>query len=172
MAGDLQYILESLPILNGVVNETLRLYPSAPVAVRVSIRDTCVLGHYVPKGTRLLIAPWAVNRATGLWGPRAEEFLPERWINSATNTPDLTGGTETKSPLLTFLHGPRNCIGQGFAKSELLTLVTAFVRSFEISMVNPGDVKVPGGSLSAKPAGGMKLKLKVIDKALLSAAKV
>lgn len=163
---DLPSILESLPILNGVVNETLRLYPSAPVAVRISIRDTYILGNHVPKGTRLFIAPWAVNRSTDLWGPQAETFLPERWIDP-TGKPNLTGGTATKSPLLTFLHGPRNCIGQGFAKAELLALVALFARSFQISMVSPGDVMVPGGSLSAKPAGGMRLRLKVVDETIL-----
>ncbi|CAG7976212.1 unnamed protein product [Penicillium olsonii] len=164
--GDLSSILESLPILNGVINETLRLYPSAPVAVRVSSRETSILGNYIPKGTRLFIAPWSINRSTDLWGPQAEMFLPERWIDPP-GTPNVTGGTETKSPLLTFLHGPRNCIGQGFAKAELLTLVAVFVRSFQTSLVNPSDVKSPGGALSAKPAGGMKLRLEVLDEAIL-----
>ncbi|KAJ5429860.1 hypothetical protein N7491_006876, partial [Penicillium cf. griseofulvum] len=163
---DLPSILESLPILNGVINETLRLYPSAPVAVRVSTRDTYILGNVVPKGTRIFIAPWSVNRSTDLWGPQAETFLPERWIDPA-GTPNITGGTETKSPLLTFLHGPRNCIGQGFAKAELLTLVAVFVQNFQISMINSNDVKAPGGALSAKPAGGMRLRLEVLDKTIL-----
>ncbi|KAK6813929.1 hypothetical protein RU639_010447 [Aspergillus parasiticus] len=167
--GELPSILESLPILNGVVNETLRLYPSAPVAVRVSIRDTYLLGNHVPKGTRIFIAPWPVNRSPDIWGPQAEEFLPERWIDPS-GKPNITGGTASKSPLLTFLHGPRNCIGQGFAKAELLALVAVFVRSFHISMVNPGENIVPGGSLSAKPAGGMRLRLKVVDDTILQQA--
>lgn len=93
--------------------------------------------------------------------------MPERWIDPTTRKPNITGGTAAKSPLLTFLHGPRNCIGQGFAKAELLTLVAVLMRSFEISMVNPGDVRVPGGSLSAKPAGGMRLRFKVADETTL-----
>lgn len=73
---NLPYILENSPILNGVCNKTLRLYPSAPVAVRVSVRDTSIMGHYVPEGTRLIIAPWAVNRSPELWGPQAGAFMP------------------------------------------------------------------------------------------------
>ncbi|KAI2791656.1 hypothetical protein POX_c04522 [Penicillium oxalicum] len=163
---DISSILESLPILNGVVNETLRLYPSAPVAVRVSIRDTYILNNFVPKGTRLIISPWAFNRSKAVWGPDAETFLPDRWIDPDGN-PNMTGGTGIKSPLLTFLHGPRNCIGQGFAKAELLALIGVFSRTFEMRMIDPGEIKVPGGSLSAKPAGGMRLKLKIVDKTFL-----
>ncbi|KAJ0424719.1 cytochrome P450 monooxygenase [Aspergillus carlsbadensis] len=191
--GTLPSALESLPLLNGVINETFRLYPSAPVAVRVSVRDTSILGTRVPKGTRVIIAPWSVNRSVDIWGPGAESFVPERWIEGhshshsgsaagtgtgtgpGTGEVDVTGGTTgttttgpaTKSPLLTFLHGPRNCIGQGFARAELLALVAVFVRAFEVSLVSPDDVKVPGGSLSAKPAGGMRVRVTVVDGAVL-----
>ncbi|KAL4877350.1 cytochrome P450 monooxygenase [Aspergillus karnatakaensis] len=181
--NNLPSILESLPLLNGVVNETLRLYPSAPVAVRVSIRDTSILGTPVPKGTRLIIAPWSVNRSRDLWGPSAESFVPERWID--VHTPNITAGAGSttintaattaataaaaanKPPLLTFLQGPRNCIGQGFARAELLTLVAVFVRAFEVALVDFADIKLPGGSLSAKPAGGMRLRIRVVDEAFV-----
>ncbi|RAL17308.1 cytochrome P450 [Aspergillus homomorphus CBS 101889] len=159
--------LESLPILNGVVNETLRLYPSAPVAVRVSVRDTCILRNYVPEGTRIIVSPWAVNRSVDLWGPQAEMFMPTRWIDPPESR-NVAEGVEAKArpPLLTFLHGPRNCLGQGFAKAELLSLLAVFTRSFEVSMIDPGDAKVPGGALSAKPAGGMRLRLKVVEETI------
>lgn len=54
---DLAAILESLPLLNGVCNETLRLYPTVPVTIRDTIRDTTILDQYVPKGTQILLVP-------------------------------------------------------------------------------------------------------------------
>ncbi|KAL4901764.1 cytochrome P450 [Aspergillus multicolor] len=158
--------LESLPILNGVIIETLRLYPSAPVAVRVAIRNTSIMGQHIPQGTRLIIAPWSVNRSRDLWGPDAEEFQPSRWIDPDTGRASATsiGG---KVPILTFLHGPRNCIGQGFAKAELLALVAVFIRAFEVDLPSDGYERVPGGSLSAKPKGGMRLRVKVLNAGLV-----
>ena len=53
--------MDSLPYLNAVCNEVLRLYSPVPVTVRVAADDTTLLGHYIPKGTTIFIAPWATN---------------------------------------------------------------------------------------------------------------
>ena len=48
---DLASLLESMPYLNAVCNETLRLFPTIPMTSRVANRDTSICGHFVPKGT-------------------------------------------------------------------------------------------------------------------------
>jgi cytochrome P450 len=78
---DLATILESLPLLNAVCLETLRLYPTVPVTLRVSNRDTSIGPHHVPRGTRAYIVPWAINRAEKYCGSYGAEFVPERWID-------------------------------------------------------------------------------------------
>jgi cytochrome P450 len=158
---DLGTILESLPLLNGVCNETLRLYPTVPVTTRVSVTETTVLGYKVPKGTRVIMPPWAINRSPELWGPDAEEFIPDRWIDQTTGKPNNSGGAANNYAIMTFLHGPRSCIGQGFAKAELRCLVAAFVGVLQLDLVNPDQVARPGGMITLKPVGGLKLKLKV-----------
>jgi cytochrome P450 len=54
---DLATILESLPLLNGVCNETLRLYPTVPITIRDAVVDTSILGQFIPKGTQVLLVP-------------------------------------------------------------------------------------------------------------------
>ncbi|KAF2774449.1 putative P450 monooxygenase [Teratosphaeria nubilosa] len=164
---DLASILESLPLLNGVCNEVLRLYPTVPTTVRWAVRDTSLVGHPIPSGTELILSPWSINRSTELWGPDAEEFVPKRWIDVDENTgeerPNNSGGAPSNYANLTFLHGPRSCIGQGFAKAELRALVATFVGSFDIAMADPNEVVVPHGVVTTKPKNGMHLRLRKLD---------
>lgn len=155
---DLATILESLPLLNAVCNETLRLYPTVPITVRECINPTTILDQYIPKGTQIILSPWAINRSPHLWGPSASDFVPERWIN-LDGKPNKNGGARSNYAQLTFLHGPRSCIGQGFAQAELRCLVAAFVRAFEMEPKVEGMVAVPAGVITTKPRDGMELRL-------------
>lgn len=160
---DIASLLESLPYLNAVCNETLRLYPTIPVSARMAIRDTTIAGQFIPKDTLSFIVPWAINRNPKLWGPDAEQFNPSRWIDAETGRATMNGGAESNYAFLTFLHGPRSCIGEKFARAELRSLVAAFVGSFEMELANPGEKIVVGGTITSKPVQGMKLRLRAVE---------
>lgn len=153
-------LLESLPLLNGICNETLRLYPTVPLSMRTPNKDTTIVGHAVPKGTDLYIIPWATNRCRDLWGPSAHEFMPERWIDAQTGKPNNTGGAGNNYAVMTFLQGVHMCIGQTFAKAELRALVVTLVRAFEIELAYPDKPVNPVGIITTKPEGGLWIKLK------------
>lgn len=157
---DIASLLESMPYLNGVCNEVLRLFPTIPVTSRVSVRDTTVAGQLIPKDTMIFIVPWAINRHPDLWGESAEQFVPERWIDKETGRATMNGGAYSNFAFLTFIHGPRSCIGEKFARAELRALVTAFVGHFEMQMANPNEKVIVGGTLTSKSMYGMNLKLK------------
>lgn len=74
---DLSSILQGLPLLNGVCNETLRLYPAINIIYRNTVRSTILLGNMVPAGTQVILSPWAINRSRDLWGSDATEFVPK-----------------------------------------------------------------------------------------------
>ena len=81
-------------------------------------------------------------------------------------TPKLgnnSGGAESNYSQLTFLHGPRSCIGQNFAKAELRCLIAAFVKAFEWEMVNPNEEVIPAGVITIKPKKGLHLRLKPLE---------
>ncbi|KAF2017471.1 cytochrome P450 [Aaosphaeria arxii CBS 175.79] len=160
---DIANLLESLPFLNAVCNETLRLYPTIPVSARHSTRDTSICGQFVPKNTDILIIPWATNRDPSIWGDDAESFRPDRWLDPTTGKANYVGGVDSNYSFLTFFHGPRSCIGQGFARAELRSLVAAFVGSFEMEMANPNAIVMPGGAVTIKPRDGLRLKLRPLD---------
>jgi cytochrome P450 len=154
-------IMERLPYLNAIINETLRLYPTVPVTIRVARQDTHLVGHYVPKGTEIMISPWLINRSKHVWGEDAEQFRPERWIDQDTGKPNNMGGAASNYDYLTFLHGPRSCIGQGFAKAELRCMVAAMVRKFEWDLDMDQKDVIPGGAITIKPMKGLHVKLRV-----------
>jgi cytochrome P450 len=147
-------------LLNGICQETLRLYPTVPITVRTANKDTHILGDRIPKGTNVLLSPWATNRSPDLWGQDADEFIPERWITDGK--PNNSGGAASNYSILTFLHGPRSCIGQGFAKAELRCLLAATILNFEWSLDMPVADVVPAGVITIKPKKGMYLKMRKI----------
>jgi cytochrome P450 len=115
----------------------------------------------VPKGTRAYIVPWAVNRAQKFWGPDAERFVPARWISAGRA--NNTGGAVSNYNSLTFLHGPRSCIGKDFAKAEMKCLIAVFVGRFALAMADPDEVPIPYGTLTVKPKNGMRLRLEPVE---------
>jgi cytochrome P450 len=154
---DLSEILERLPLLNAVCNETLRLFPTVPITIRVAVRDSYLAGHPIPCGTEVIVCPWAVNRNPEFWGSDAAEFKPDRWIDDGK--PNNSGGAISNYCQMTFLHGPRSCIGQNFAKAELRCLLAAFVTSFAWELDMRLEDVVAAGVVTIKPQDGLKVKL-------------
>ncbi|KAJ8109601.1 hypothetical protein ONZ43_g6090 [Nemania bipapillata] len=138
--------LESLPVLNGIINETLRLYPTVPVTTRIAAQDTYLGGHIIPKGTNLLVSPWQTNQSQEQWGPRAQEFDPMRWVDGRGH-PNNSGGAKSNYDFLTFLHGPRSCIA----------------KAFEWSLDMDEKDVIPAGAITIKPQKGLFLKMKMVE---------
>ncbi|ORY68971.1 cytochrome P450 [Pseudomassariella vexata] len=158
-------ILESMSYLNGVCEETLRLYPTVPATIREAVRTTQVAGYTIPKGTDFILVPYAINRHPRFWGDNADMIVPERWIDTlpdGTTRPNKTGGTTTNFSELTFLHGPRACIGRDFAKAELRCAVAGVIGKFEIELCTLEEPKVTG-VITMKAEGGMYLRLRPIE---------
>lgn len=106
---------------------------------------------------------WGINRSPHLWGSDAASFVPERWIDAHTGKANNTGGQTSNYANLTFLHGPRSCIGERFARSELKALMAIWVGRLAMEMADPNEVPVPAGAITTKPRDGMRLKLRILD---------
>lgn len=159
-------IIEKMPYLNAVCREVLRLFPPVAVTIRVAVRDTAICGQPIPQGTTVILPPWAINGSTALWGSDAAEFRPERRQRSA-NAEDSSAHTmkSTNYNFMTFLHGPRSCIGQSFAMGEFACLVAAWVGAFETELQNRDYVPVIKGGITAKPKDGLHVRIKSVLRA-------
>lgn len=147
---------ETTPYLAAVCNESLRLYPTVPAIARHAVRPTMIGKQHIPKGTSGLVSLWAINRDHSIWGDNAEEYDPERWLKGPNAA---NGGAENPSAFTTFIHGPRSCIGQSFARTEMKCLLAAMIMRFRFEMVNPDENIEAAGFVTIKPKGGLHVKL-------------
>jgi cytochrome P450 len=131
------------------------------MTMRQALCDTRIGDQFIPKGTDIIVSIWYINRSPKIWGPNAAEFLPERWITDGK--PNTNGGAASNYDFLTFLHGPRSCIGQGFAKAEMRCLLAVMVRSFSWTLAMDDALVMPRGVITIKPENGMHLELTPLE---------
>ncbi|KAJ7869957.1 cytochrome P450 [Mycena olivaceomarginata] len=121
--------LNSLPYLDKVVREVMRVHSPVAFTNRMAMRDDVIpLGTpytdtqgkqhdsiVMSKGQMIYVPVAAVNRDPRIWGPDAAEFKPDRWdaVPDAANA--IPG---VWSHLFSFLGGPHNCIGWRFSLAE------------------------------------------------------
>ncbi|CUS11563.1 unnamed protein product [Tuber aestivum] len=149
--------IANLKYLSYITSEVLRLHPPVGVTLRMAGEDTTLNGEFLPKGTSIVISPFAINRSVALWGADAEEFKPERWAGGA----DGAAAVESNYGFLTFLAGPRGCIGHVFARAEFKCLLAAAVGRFEFGQDGKKELVVKAG-VTAKPVGGIPVTVREV----------
>ena len=69
-----------LPYISQILNETLRLWPTAPAFTRGPFEDTVIGGKWhLDKGEAVSILLPSVHRDPSVWGASAEEFDPDHF---------------------------------------------------------------------------------------------
>ncbi|RDB26333.1 hypothetical protein Hypma_006808 [Hypsizygus marmoreus] len=143
--GDLPYDeISSLPFLDAVCRETLRLYPPFSNILRTTRQSvilplsTPVKGidgremHEItlPSNTNIIISVLNSNRDPALWGPDSYEWKPERWLSPLPEALVNAHIPGIYSHLMTFLGGGRACIGFKFSQLEMKVVLSVLVSSF------------------------------------------
>ncbi|KAL2122829.1 hypothetical protein VTJ04DRAFT_3284 [Mycothermus thermophilus] len=118
--------VERLKYLDNVCRESLRFIPPIPMTVRQSVEDDIIDGYAVPKDTVIYLLSNVINRLEWFWGETAEEFDPDRW-----NHLPPTAGTNA---FMTFLQGPRGCLGRKFAEIEMKVLLCAMLSRWRFEL--------------------------------------
>ncbi|KAI5266530.1 cytochrome P450 monooxygenase [Aureobasidium subglaciale] len=115
--------LEHLPILNAVIEETLRLYGAAPATLpRLTPSGGATLGsYYIPSGTIVGTQSYSLHRDPVLF-PNPEVFDHTRWLPPNTLSP------LAKAVFSPFGAGSRVCIGVHLARMELRLAAAKFLR--------------------------------------------
>ena len=114
-----------------VINETLRLWPPAPITGRMTA-DRYQLGDYtLQPGTRIVLLLDVVNRDPDSY-PDPGEFRPERFL----------GTRPPAHSWIPFGGGIKRCIGAAFAMCELTTVLHTMLREGRLEPVS-GDPEGP-----------------------------
>ncbi|WP_405988959.1 cytochrome P450 [Streptomyces sp. NBC_00986] len=109
-----------------VLDESLRLWPTAPAYAREATRDTELTGvHPMRRGAWALILTPMLHRDPEVWGADAEEFDPDRFDAKAVRS----RAPHTFKPFGT---GARACIGRQFALHEATLVLGLLLRRYEL----------------------------------------
>ncbi|TFB06885.1 Cytochrome P450 709B2 [Trichoderma ghanense] len=142
--------IDSLPYLNNVLNESLRVYSPTLMAPWEAGRDLVVAGVAIPEGTTVTTMPAMVHLNPSIWGADVDEFNPDRWDAA-------TGPVANPFAIEAFLNGPRTCPGRALALLEMKTVLVEVVGGFELEAAREeGEVVgFENPSLTLKPKGGL-----------------
>jgi cytochrome P450 len=141
---------DRLPLVRMILEESLRLYPSAPRFDREAVAADRLGDHEVRKGDLVSIWPWLLHRHEKLWD-RPDAFDHTRFA------PDRKAGRH-RFQYIPFGGGPRMCVGARFAMAEGLTILAAWLARYRFAPVPGWNVRL-SGSVTLRPAGGMPLIL-------------
>ncbi|EXJ59488.1 uncharacterized protein A1O5_12113 [Cladophialophora psammophila CBS 110553] len=148
--------VDLLPYLEDVCKESLRYIPSIPMTVRKTIEDDTLGGYFIPAGTTIYLMANTINRLPNYWGEKADKFDPSRWRSLPP--------TYTTNAFMTFLQGPRGCIGRKFAEVEMKTILCALLSKFtfeqDLSVQDPEELKM--WRLVLRPRDGVSLKVSLL----------
>jgi cytochrome P450 len=156
--------IDSLPYLQAVCEETLRLHHAVPMMQRRNIEDVQVGGTIFPKGTTFVIPIRASNVSPAFWRTDPQRFDPERWLKD----PAL-GGARNRNAFMTFSAGARICIGQRFARAEFKHLLAGLVGAYRFTWAGTGEdgeaqeLQLEHG-ITSRLIGGLWVKMEAIDK--------
>ncbi|PSN69121.1 cytochrome P450 [Corynespora cassiicola Philippines] len=132
---------QHLPYFVACIKEGLRLNPPATnLFARIAPAGGKVIdGSFIPEGTEITSHAYTVQRDRSLYGEDAEEFKPERWLESEKKA------AEYEAAQFSFGMGPRVCLGKDIAIMELYKLLPETVRHFSIEVQQMGKYVVAGG---------------------------
>ncbi|MEU7576029.1 cytochrome P450 [Streptomyces sp. NPDC041068] len=135
--GRLRYVRQ-------VLNEALRLWPTAPAFQRRALVDTTIGGrHPIEAGQSVLVLTPLLHRDP-VWGDNVEEFDPDRF------TPEAEAGRSPHA-YKPFGTGERACIGRQFALHEATMLLGMLVHRYRFDDHARYRLKV-NETLTLKPA--------------------
>ncbi|KAH6694019.1 cytochrome P450 [Plectosphaerella plurivora] len=143
----------TVPYLEAVIEENLRLAGTLPVLERQCNRDTTILGHFVPKGTTMIVL--GVGPGITEPGPSVDEalrsptsqsaakergvrswegddwgvFRPERWLGGEAGSESFDS---TAGPTMAFGFGLRGCFGRRLAYVEMRIMITLLIWRFKL----------------------------------------
>ncbi|WP_434034200.1 bifunctional cytochrome P450/NADPH--P450 reductase [Cupriavidus sp. a3] len=137
--------LARLPVLDRVLKETLRLWPTAPAFAVAPYADTLLGGRYlIRKDRRVSVVLTALHRDPRVWAD-PERFDIDRFL------PD----NEARLPrhaYMPFGNGERACIGRQFALTEAKLALALMLRNFQFTDAHDYQFRIKE-TLTIKPDG-------------------
>lgn len=141
--------IASLPYLNAVCQETLRIYPVAPTTgIRILREPMEIDGYEFPEGTVLFPSIYLVHHSKTLY-PESKTFRPERFLERKFSPYEF----------LPFGGGHRSCIGSALAMMEMKLVLATILRHWRLELATRPPVKPVRRGLTVAPPNHLKLRV-------------
>jgi cytochrome P450 len=125
--------LPALRYLTQTLKETLRLYPAAPMLIARRATAPLTLGAWRLPPRTMLSVPIMLMHHDPRWFDAPLAFRPERFAPDAPTPP--------RGAYLPFGAGPRVCLGQHLAMTEMTVIAARILQRFALSA--PAGMHVP-----------------------------
>ncbi|EJD51337.1 cytochrome P450 [Auricularia subglabra TFB-10046 SS5] len=126
---------DALPYLTACMNETLRIAPVVPTngsrGVPVGSGGKVICGHFIPEDTEVFVSPYMLHHDPRNFSPETESFRPQRWLGEP-------GWNTNRLAFIPFSAGPAQCVGKNLARIEILMVLSALLRFYDIAFA-PGS---------------------------------
>jgi sterol 14-demethylase len=124
--------LRSIPKLESVIKETLRLHPPLIILMRQVVEEIELAGHTIPVGTIVASSPRVSNRLEEDF-PDAQSFDPSRYLDPRQE--DL----QNRWTWIPFGAGKHRCVGNAFAMMQIKAIFSVLLQDFEFELVQPSE---------------------------------
>lgn len=121
-----------LPYLNRVITETLRLHHPGWLVTRRTTEETRLGRWTLPAGTELAYCQHALHRDPERF-PDPLTFDPDRWNDPAQELPP--------GAFLPFGDGKHRCMGERFARTEMVTALATMLRSVRLELAEDKPIR-------------------------------
>jgi sterol 14alpha-demethylase len=124
--------LRSIPKLEAMLKETLRLHPPLIILMRVVQEEIELAGHTIPVGTVVAASPRVSNRIAEDF-PEPDSFDPGRYLDPRQE--DL----QNRWTWIPFGAGKHRCVGNAFAMMQMKAIFSVILRDYEFEMAQPSE---------------------------------
>jgi cytochrome P450 / NADPH-cytochrome P450 reductase len=146
-----------LKYIKMILNESLRLYPTAPQFTLYAKEDMVLEGKYnIKKKQTVAVLLPALHRDKEAWGEDAEKFRPERFADPKKIPHDA---------YKPFGNGQRACIGMQFALHEATLLIGMILQNFNLIDHTNYQLKIKQ-TMTLKPEN-LTMRVELRDKKIL-----
>ena len=145
--------LEKLETYDLVINESLRMQTPLPFNFRQTVRDTELLGFYIPADTPVVTWPSMNHRLPELWTD-PEKFDPARFAEPRSEH------KKHRYAFAPFGGGAHKCIGMIFGQLEIKTVMHRLLTRYRLELPKAGDTPRYDYGGMPVPLDGMPIVLR------------
>jgi cytochrome P450 len=129
--------LPMFPYTRQIIDESMRLYPAVWLLTKRALRDDQLGEYFVPAGTEIYVPPYFIQRHPDFW-EEPDRFHPDRFRSDHSRQ-------RHRLATIPFSAGPRNCIGELFARVEMQIHLLTVARYLRLRYVQSKPIELDAG---------------------------